>query len=210
MNNLQKELSAIGLFLKRNRHEAVVISSAALFLTLNKYHPIGPEWSNSLLYYAVLPIIVIVVLLRKNVLDFGFRLGNPRKWGIYVAATCLVSIPILYAVSRIPLFQSYYRVETFNFINYFLASCVSLLASEFLFRGFLLFGLKERLKEMSILVQMIPFVLVHFGKPELETLSTILTGVYFGYIVYRGNSYWPAFLIHLFINVFFVACVNLV
>ncbi len=56
---------------------------------------------------------------------------------------------------------------------------------------------------------MIPFVLIHFGKPELETLSTIITGLYFGYIAYRGNSYWPVFIIHLFINVFFVAAVNL-
>jgi membrane protease YdiL (CAAX protease family) len=86
---------------------------------------------------------------------------------------------------------------------------VTLFASEFLFRGFLIFGLKDRLKEGSILVQMIPFVMVHFGKPEVETLSTILTGLYFGFIVYRTRSYWPAFLIHLFINIFFVVSVNL-
>ncbi len=76
-------------------------------------------------------------------------------------------------------------------------------------RGFLLFGLKEKLGELSIVVQMIPFVLMHFGKPELETLSTIVTGLYFGYVAYRGNSFWPAFIIHLFINVFFVSLVSL-
>jgi uncharacterized protein len=55
----------------------------------------------------------------------------------------------------------------------------------------------------------VPFVLVHLGKPELETLSTIATGILFGYIAYRGKSFWPALFIHLFINIFFVGMVNL-
>jgi membrane protease YdiL (CAAX protease family) len=98
----------------------------------------------------------------------------------------------------------------FQFRALFLTSVASLSASEFLFRGFLLFGLKDGLQETSILVQTIPFVLVHFGKPELETLSTLVTGIYFGYIAYRGKSFWPVFIIHLFINVFFVTVVNIV
>jgi len=39
-----------------------------------------------------------------------------------------------------------------------------------------------------MIVQMIPFVLLHIGKPEIEVLSTIVTGIYSGYIAYRGNS----------------------
>ena len=206
---LHKELEGIYLFLKRNGSEAVVISFATLFLVLNRYHPTWNEWFSSLLYFALLPVLVIIVLMRRNPLDFGLRFGNPKIWGLYVAITCLVGVPVLYAASRIPSFQSYYRIERFDLIRYFLVNCAGLFASEFLFRGFLLFGLKEKLKEGSILIQMIPFVLIHFGKPELETLSTIITGLYFGYIAYRGNSGWPVFIIHLFINVFFVAAVNL-
>jgi membrane protease YdiL (CAAX protease family) len=81
-------------------------------------------------------------------------------------------------------------------------------ASEFLYRGFLLFGLKEKFQEGSILLQMVPFALLHLSKPELETISTIITGILFGYVVYRGKSFWPAFIIHLFINVFFVGLIN--
>jgi membrane protease YdiL (CAAX protease family) len=191
-----KELEGIYPFLKRNGSEAVVISFATLFLVLNRYHPL-------------LPILVIIALLRRNPLDFGLRFGNPKIWGFYVVITCLVGVPVLYAASRIPSFQSYYGIERFDLSRYFLVNCAGLFASEFLFRGFLLFGLKGKLKEGSILIQTIPFVLIHFGKPELETLSTIITGLYFGYIAYHGNSYWPVFIIHLFINVFFVAAVNL-
>jgi membrane protease YdiL (CAAX protease family) len=55
---------------------------------------------------------------------------------------------------------------------------------------------------------MIPFVLLHLGKPELETISCLFTGILFGYIAYRGKSFWPVFLIHLFINVYFVWLIN--
>jgi uncharacterized protein len=85
---------------------------------------------------------------------------------------------------------------------------VSLGASEFMYRGFLLFGLKDKFKEGSILIQLIPFVLLHLGKPEVETVSTIITGILFGYICYRGKSYWPALIIHMFINIFFVSLIN--
>jgi membrane protease YdiL (CAAX protease family) len=206
---IRNELSGIYLFLKRNRVETIVISSAMLFLALHRYHPIWNDWISDLLYYAVLPTLTIVVLLRKNPLDFGLKWGDFKVWGYYVAIVCLIAAPILFATSLTPAFQKYYSVELFNPITYSLVNCASLFASEFFFRGFLLFGLKDKMKEASIFVQMIPFVLVHLGKPELETLSTILTGILFGYIAYRGKSFWPAFLIHLFINIFFVLAVNL-
>jgi membrane protease YdiL (CAAX protease family) len=203
----KQELQAIGSFFRGNYREIVVISLATLFLTLAGYHPIGPPWVSSLIYFAVLPILTIIIL-RRNPLDFGLRLGNFKVWGFYVIVTLIVALPILYIASRSSNLAHYYTVPQFEVVKYSLETIVYLLAWEFIFRGFLLFGLKDRLKESSILVQMIPFVLVHFGKPEVETISTILTGIYFGYVAYRGNSYWPAFIIHLFINIAFLIFVN--
>ncbi len=205
----KEELDGIIRFLKSNGSEAIVIVSATLFLTLDKYHPIGNEWQSAFIYYAVFPVLVITLILRKNPLDFGLRPGSPRIWGFWVGVICAAAAIILYASSFLPSLQDYYRTEDFNFIAYFLANCVSLSASEFIYRGFLLFGLKEKFKEGSILIQVIPFVLLHLGKPEIETISTLLTGILFGYVAYRGRSYWPAFIIHLFINVFFVALINI-
>lgn len=205
---LKSELEGIYQFLKRYGSEAIVIVSATLFITLNQYHPIRNDWLSSFIYYAVCPILVILIVLRKNPLDFGLRLGIPRIWGFYVLVICLVAAAILYASSFIPSLQSFYRMDEFKLPGYILTSCVSLSASEFIYRGFLLFGLKEKFKEGSILLQMIPFALLHLSKPELETVSTLFTGILFGYVAFGGKSYWPAFIIHLFINVFFVALVN--
>ncbi len=209
MNLLRDEISGIYLFLKRNRSEVVLLSFTVLFVILKAYHPVWNQWFSYLLYYAFLPILVIIIILRKNPLDFGLKFGNPRIWGLYVAITCLVGLPILYFASWSAPLREYYRIEQFNPLIYFLETAVLLFAWEFYFRSFLLFGLKEKLAEKSIIVQMIPFVLLHIGKPEIEVLSTIVTGIYFGYIAYRGNSLWPAFIIHLFINISMVFFINL-
>ena len=209
MKLFKKELQEMASFFRRNYREIVVISLATLFLTIAGYHPIGPPWVSSLIYFAVLPILTITIILRRNPLDFGLRLGDFKVWGFYVVVTFVVALPILYIASRSSLLAGYYTVPQFDVVKYCLEMIPYLFAWEFLFRGFLLFGLKDKLKESSILIQMIPFVLVHFGKPEIETISTILTGIYFGFVAYRGNSYWPAFIIHLFINISFLVFVNI-
>jgi membrane protease YdiL (CAAX protease family) len=206
---IRRELRQIAHFFRNNYPEIIVIGLATLFLTLDWYHTIGPPWASSLIYFAILPVLTIVLILRKNPLDFGLRPGNLKVWSFYIVATCIVALPILCLASRSSFLAAYYIVPQFNLVKYSIETTVYLFAWEFLFRGFLLFGLKEKLKESSILVQMVPFVLLHFGKPEIETISTIIMGIYFGYVAYRGNSFWPAFIIHLFINIVFVIFVNI-
>lgn len=205
---LRTELSGIWQFLKRNANEVVIVSSAVLFITLDRYHQIGQPWLSNFLYYGVFPLLVILIVLRKNPLDFGLRRGNAKIWGWYVLIVCIIAGIILFASSYDGNLKDYYSKENFNLFTYALSQVLALGASEFLYRGFLIFGLKEKFGEGAILLQMIPFVLTHFGKVEIETISTIITGILFGYIAWRGKSYWPAFFIHLFINVFFVGLIN--
>ncbi|MEA1959377.1 MAG: CPBP family intramembrane glutamic endopeptidase [Chloroflexota bacterium] len=143
-----------------------------------------------------------------NIFLAGLRLGSPKIWGWHVVVVCTIAAIVLYASSFSSSLQSYYQEQNFDLLTYFWTSCISLAAWEFFYRGYLLFGLRERFKEGAILLQTIPFVLMHLGKPELETISTIFTGIIFGYVAYRGKSFWPAFIIHLFINIFFVSLIN--
>jgi hypothetical protein len=77
-----------------------------LCLSLHRYHPVWNDWVSDLLYYAALPILTIVVLLRRNPLDFGLKWGEYKVWSYYVAIVCLVAAPILFATSLTPAFQS--------------------------------------------------------------------------------------------------------
>ena len=205
---IKEEFSGLVQFLKQNTTETVIVLSAALFLSLDHYHVIMSGDFSTFLFNAAFPILVILIILRKNPFNFGLSIGNFRIWWKYVLVTCLIAAAVLFAVSFVPSLQKYYKQEHFNFLRYFLVNCLSLSAIEYMYRGFLLFGLKDKFKEASILIQTIPFVLLHFGKPELDTISCLVTGVLFGYIAYRGKSFWPVFIIHLFINVFFVWLIN--
>lgn len=200
VHTLKIELVELYAFLKRNWNEVAVISLATLFLMLAKYCPLHVGWQNHMLYYFVLPILSIAVVLRRNPLDFGLRLGHARIWGFHLLVSLPVIFVIVYLMTSSADVQRYYHVKHFNPIGYIIDVGVRLFAWEFLFRGFMLFGLKDRMKENAILVQMVPFALLHMGKPASETFSCIISGIYFGYVCYRGNAFWPAYIIHLFIN----------
>ncbi len=206
---LKTELRELYAFLRRHGRETIVVCIASLCLALHEYHSFQPDWASSMVYYAVLPILSIIFLLRKNPLDFGLRLGNWRLWGFHLAVVVILGFPILYGASRMPDVAGYYTQVEFHPVRYSLEISAALFAWEFILRGFLLFGLKDKLGEVSILVQMVPFVLLHFGKPEIEMISTIIMGIYFGYVAYRSNSCWPAVLMHIYINITARVFVNL-
>jgi len=136
---LKKELQEIASFFNRNYREIVIVSLATLLLTLNRYFPIGPLWTSSLIYFAILPILTIVIL-RRNPLDFGLRFGNFKVWRFHVIASFIIALPILYIASHSSSLAAYYTIQQFDAVKYSLETIVYLLAWEFLFRGFLFLG----------------------------------------------------------------------
>jgi len=191
----KQELGEICSFFKNNYKEAVVLCTSTLFLVLATCRPIGASLvANYLVYYAILPILTILIILRKNPLDFGLRLGDYKLWSfyvaitvvIYVAITVVIAVPVLYIGSLFSSVGQYYYTKPFDFYSFFTQMVPLLFFWEYMLRGFLLFGLKERFKEASIIIQMVPFVLLHIGKPEIEILMCIpmiiLAGVHYPYL----------------------------
>lgn len=179
------------------RATAVVLAFSTLFLVLSRYFPTSPRIYGTLLYYAALPLVVIVLVLRRNPLDFGLRIGQWRVWLPHVFIVGALSILLALAASRIPAFREYYGGTEGAFARRAALSAASLAAIEFMFRGFILFGLKERFGGGAVFVQMVPFALLHLHKPGLEAAGCVVSGTYFGYLAWRTGSLWPAYLIHL-------------
>ncbi len=69
---------------------------------------------------------------------------------------------------------------------------------EFLFRGYLLFALEKRMGMLAVVVQMVPFAMMHIvsGKPMSEVYFTLVSGVLSGLLVLICRSVWPMVLIH--------------
>ena len=208
--SIREEYSRLCAFCTANYREIAVVLLTVVFVTLHHYHKLEPDWAGALLYFFLLPVLSIILVLRRNPLDFGLRFGDAKVWGWYVLLTLVIAVPVLFALSGIDSLHQYYTREQLDLLLYSGSITVYLFAWEFLFRGFMLFGLREKLGEMSIVVQMIPFVILHFGKPDIEVLSTVFTGLWFGYICYRTGSFWPAFIIHTAINICFIVFVNII
>ncbi|MCP4614708.1 MAG: hypothetical protein GY845_39005, partial [Planctomycetes bacterium] len=115
-----KELEEIELFLRRNYSELIIISCAALFLILGEHHSLVSRWFDAVVFYAILPLLAIFILLRKNPLDFGLRLGNYRIWLVHVFVACLVAFPILIIAARFNSLPDYDTREDCVFPRYLL------------------------------------------------------------------------------------------
>ncbi len=187
-----------------------VVSISTLVLALERYHHLSAGFprASELFYYVLVPLAVSFVLFRDSPRDYGIRIGR-WKWAAILVPVCLAAItPLLYLASRLPEFLSYYRGYATDLWELLLEATLYMFAWEFLFRGYMLFGLERSIGKGSIFVQSIPFVLLHFGKPFLETLACIPGGFVLGYVAYKTRSFLPCFIIHFGVYVMMVLFTN--
>jgi len=122
---------------------------------------------------------------------------------------CLAAMAlILYGAGKMPEFRSYYHRNAIDWSELLLNTALYMFAWEFVFRGYMLFGLEKSIGKSAIFVQAIPFVLLHLGKPFLETLFCIPGGFILGYVAYRTRSFLPCFIIHFGIYVMMIFFTN--
>lgn len=157
----------------------------------------------------VVPMILIFLVLKQKPPDFGFRLGDFRFGIKTYLFFMIVMIPVLWIVSGNEAFakaypQGGYRIrENMSILFYYeLFVGFYMLAWEFFWRGFVLFGLKERFGFYAIFIQMVPFFILHRGKPELEVFSSIFAGLILGIQAWRSNSFLYSFLTHWTVMIF--------
>ncbi len=188
-------------FFKSNGRSLFVVALTTLCFILFRYHTFGSLLIKYIVLYLAVPAAGLLVI-RMNPLDTGLGIGDFRRWRLHVLVACAVSLVIVVVGARFESVGAYYEPRSAGPLARYIAERVVILfALEYMYRGFLLFGLKRDFGEGAIIVQMIPFALLHAGKPEIETIGCILTGLYFGYVAYRTGSMWPVFIIHLFANV---------
>ena len=175
-----------------------VVGVSTLVLVLRRYYPLNIDFpqATALIYYLLVPLAAGFLLFRDKPWQYGIRIGRWRS-SMVLTAVCLAAMaPILYEASTMPEFRSYYGMEAVDWFDLLLNTALLMFAWEFLFRGYMLFGLEESIGKSAIFVQTIPFVLLHLGKPFLETLLCIPGGFIFGYVAYRTRSVLPCFVIH--------------
>jgi len=188
---------------KSDLRAAIILISSTLLLIIRHYHTVlGDETISSFVFYCLIPLGIIIFILREDPRDFGLRVGNWRKGALFSLLGIALMGVVIVGLAQVTEFQQYYGLAAFRepdsrgLTELALRMGVYMFSWEFMFRGFLLFGLKDRLGPLAIWIQAIPFAIMHLGKPELETLSTIFGGAAFGYVDLESRSVLPSVLIH--------------
>lgn len=204
-------LNAFSDYLIRSRAVLVVISVATVCMVMvasRRLHIFSELYQNALLWHLAVPFAVVALLYGVKSALAVFSWQGCRRWFWPCIAYLLVALPLVTLGGNNVNLESYYRQAALHWPQYLATTALYMLAWEYFFRGFLIQVTRETLGEGAILVQMVPFTLLHLGKPDIEVISCILSGVVWGYICYHARSFWPAFLMHMGVNLFTMAWFN--
>ena len=209
-----------------DRQATVILLASALLLTLHRYYSRrsifnrhfaeyfdgGPLAASYPYYYWFLTTAITLLLVpavvakfgtREGLNHYGFRLGNQRLgWSVTGVAWILMIPVVILAVIVYPPFLVKYPLSKVvagswqTFLPYQLAYGVYMFSWEFFFRGFMLFGLERKFGNYSILIQTIPFAVMHYSKPLPEALSSIIAGVLLGVLAFETRTFLYGAAIH--------------
>lgn len=137
---------------------------------------------------ALVPLAVVVLLFRDDPGRYGLRVGDWRAGLTLAGIGTAVMVPIVIWAGHQPDFAGYYSASVSDPASVALTNALDVSAAEFCFRGFLMFALLRTVGPLGIVLAAVPFTFSHFGKPELETMSTLLGGTIFGWLDWRTGS----------------------
>lgn len=164
--------------------------------------------------YGVPAIIVIRFVLHERVRDFGLAARGMAAHARVYAVLCSLALPAVFLASFTGGFQDKYPFlhlapgDAFipELYVWWLLYWGQFVALEFFFRGFLLHGLAPRLGWVSIFVMVVPYNMVHYGKPMPEALAAIVGGIVLGTLSLKTRSIWWGAALHIAIAITMDVC----
>ncbi len=150
----------------------------------------------------LIPVLVLVMIFRQRPSEIGLGLGNWKLAWILFAAYLPVVIIGTWVLSDGTAFQLEYphhrgaAASWSTFAVYHALFFVYWIGWEYLWRGFVLFGTAHTFGVHAILVQAVPFALLHIHKPTSELVLSLLGGLILGALVWHCRSFWIAVPIH--------------
>ena len=165
----------------------------------------------TLVLFFIFPLIIIKSVFKEKLKNYGLSWGDKRYGLRFIIITIpLIITPIIILGSRMPQVRAEYPLSKLVqdnasvFLLYeFSYVLLYYVGWEFFFRGYMLFGLREKFGDTyAILLQVIPSALMHFNKPESEFLGSIILGIVLGYLALRTRSILYPLIIHSCIGVF--------
>ena len=203
----------------------VILVTVAVSLTLQEYigdrgffedhfHAVkGDQWYElrgfawwsgwRCLGYVGIPMLAIACMPGERIRDYhlSFRGFFKHLWIYVVLFLCI--LPAVLAASRTDAFRHtypFYRLanrSVTDLVLWELLYAAQFVSLEIFFRGFILNGLRKALGSNAIFVMIVPYCMIHYGKPMAETFGAIGAGLILGTLAMRTRSIWGGVLIHI-------------
>lgn len=148
------------------------------------------------------PLAIIVLVLGSRPSEFGYRVRGVTSHAWIYALLYVAMVPVLVGASFLPSFQAKYPMfynpagGWSHFALYELSYGIQFVGVEAFFRGFLTFGLYPRFGYLGLFIMVIPYAMVHVGKPPLEVFMAIPAGLLLGYLALKTRSWLFGALLH--------------
>lgn len=194
----------------------------------------GVPWDQEWLAYfigfgllVVIPVLLIILVYKQAPADYGLGLPPRDRWRFVLLAhgvLLTVGAVVFLAAARngdmraeYPLFRGTFDSDL-DFAIYEAGYLTFFVAIEFIFRGYLLFGLfglrdKQAppgtvgesgplvFGHYAVLISMLSYTAWHLGKPLGETWGTIVWGLVAAPIALKSRTVVPLIIVHWLLNV---------
>jgi membrane protease YdiL (CAAX protease family) len=190
-----------------------------------RFTPLGADWFTAAptLHLAVPSLVAAALVLAglahagTDLRRWGIGLGDWRWWlphhGVLLAGLIPVLVLTTVLVPPLAAFYPTYKPARTELDALFMlhgSLALDFVGWEFLFRGFLLFAVARRGDAvLAIVLQALPFFLLHGTKPEIEMLSSFVGGMFAGWFCLRARSFFPLYVIH-WVMITTVGCTSFV
>jgi len=178
--------------------QMVVLSTLVLIFAFNN-RLVQAEYDR-LVLECLLPLAWIAAVWREDPRRYGLTLGDWRLGLPVTVGGIAVMAVVIWIAGQQADFRAYYSdaVGGRPAARLIVDTAIDIFAWEFFFRGWMLWTLGRKIGADAIWLQVIPFALMHVWKPEIEQLSTLAGGAFFGLLAWRTKSMLWGFLLHWF------------
>ena len=153
--------------------------------------------------YIVVPAFFIHFVMKERVVDYGLSLKGVRDhawiyglgFGIVVIAVFFVSFDETFQ-RKYPMYEHAGR-SVQDLLIWELMYAAQFFALEFFFRGYWIKTCERVMGGHAVTCMIVPYCMIHFGKPWPETIGAILAGLLLGTLVLRYRSIWAGVVVHV-------------
>jgi membrane protease YdiL (CAAX protease family) len=154
--------------------------------------------------YVLIPFPIWKLLFRQDsLLDMGLRLKGFMSH-LWIYGLCLAFVmPAMVLVASQPDFGNYYpfyKASSRSWADFLMWEAMyglQFLALELFFRGWMLGALRRTMGSAAVFAMAVPYCMIHYGKPYLETNGAIVAGIVLGSLALRTRSIYAGFLVHV-------------